>query len=131
LVIVTGTVPVLLTVTVFAALVVFTAWFEKATEAGDTVYVGTMTLPVSGIDCDTAGAATVILSVWLMTSGFVEVGRNVTLMVQVAPTAMGVLIVQLFVCANCPRFVPARLIVVMVNGLVPEFDTVTTWAVLA
>jgi hypothetical protein len=66
-------------------------------DAGDTAYVGTMTFPVNGIDWETAGAATLIFSVWLLTRGFEEFGLNVTLTEQVAPTAIAVPIAQLLV----------------------------------
>jgi hypothetical protein len=58
-----GTVPVLVMVTVCAVLVVLIAWFGNEIATGDAVYVGMVTVPVSGIDCDVAGAATLMLSV--------------------------------------------------------------------
>src|SRR6266567_5469067 len=120
-----GTGPVLVMVTVCAALVVLIAWFEKAIAAGDTVNVGMVTVPVNGIDCDVAGAATLMLSVWLMINGVVAVGLNVTLMVQVAPTAIGVPMAQLLVCRNMPVFVPPKVMPVRVRAEVPVLVTVT------
>ena len=64
------------------------------------MYAGTITVPVSGIDCDVAGAATFMFNVWLMVSGVVAVGLNVTVMVQLAFTASGVPMAQLLVWRN-------------------------------
>jgi hypothetical protein len=58
-----ATVPVLLIVTVLAALVVLMVWLAKATAVGVTAYVGTTTLPVKEMDCEVAGVATVMFSV--------------------------------------------------------------------
>jgi hypothetical protein len=94
------------------------------------VYVGIVTVPVSGIVCDVAGAATLMFSVWLMVSGVVAVGLKVTLMVQDAFTAIGVPIVQLLFCRNWPVFVPANVMPVIVSVEVPVFVTVTACATL-
>lgn len=128
LVIVSGTVDVFVTVTTCGGLVVLIAWFAKLTDAGETVYVGRITVPVSGMVCETAGAATLTVSVWFLVVGVIEVGRNVTFTEHVAPTAIGVPITQLFVCANCPRLVPPRLIPVIVSGAVPTLARVMTCA---
>jgi len=92
-----GIVPVFDTVTVCAGLVVLIAWFGNGIVVGDTVYVGTMTFPVNVIDCEVAGATTVTFSVALLANGFADVGLNVTLTTQVAPTAIATPIEQLLV----------------------------------
>lgn len=55
-------------------------------------------------------------------------GVNVTLRVQLAPTANDV--PQLLVCEKSPAFVPDIVILVMVRVAVPVFDSVTARAVL-
>jgi hypothetical protein len=79
---------------------------------------------------DVAGAATLMVSVWLKVVGVVVVGRNVTLMVQLAPLANGVPNLQLFVCRNCPRLVPPKEMLLMVSAETPVFETVIVWAVV-
>jgi hypothetical protein len=77
----------LLTVTVFAALVVVTAWFPKAKVAGLTL-TGTTPLPVSETVCGLLLALSVTVRVPVRVP--VVVGVNVTLTLQVAPDATDV-----------------------------------------
>src|ERR1700757_1140912 len=58
LLMINGTVPVFCTVTLCGALVVLIAWFPNAIEAGATVTVGRVVVPVSATVVETAGAAT-------------------------------------------------------------------------
>jgi hypothetical protein len=125
-----GTVPVFVRVTVCAALVVLIAWFRKDMVAESTEYVGRTTVPVSGMVADVAGAATLMVSVWLKVVGVVVVGRNVTFIVQPAPLASGVPKLQLLVCRNCPRLVPPKEMLLRVRAETPVFVTVIVWTVL-
>jgi hypothetical protein len=77
----------LLTVTVFAALVVVTAWFPKAKVAGLTL-TGTTPLPVSETVCGLLLALSVTVRVPVRVP--VVVGMNVTLTLQAAPDATDV-----------------------------------------
>ena len=74
----------LLTVTVFAGLVVVTAWFPKPRLVGVTV-TGTTPFPVSATVCGLLMAPSVNVKVPERVP--VVVGANVTLTVQVAPAA--------------------------------------------
>src|SRR5260370_37596748 len=65
-----------------------------------------------------------------MVGGVGAVGLNVTLMVHVPPTAIGVPMMQLLVCRNMPVFVPPMLIPVRVSAEVPVLVTVTACAAL-
>jgi len=98
LVIVSGALPVLLSVTAFAALVVFTAWLPNDSEVGDKLTTGATPVPVRLAVCGLPAALSVTVSVAVRLP--VAVGLNVTLMVQV-PAAASVegLTGQLLVCA--------------------------------
>jgi hypothetical protein len=74
----------LLTVTVFAALVVDTAWLPNPRLAGLTV-TGTTPLPVKETVCGLLFALSLTVSVPVREP--VVVGVNVTLIVQLAPAA--------------------------------------------
>lgn len=70
----------------------------NASDAGETLYVGKINVPVSDTVWDVAGPATFTFSNPVFVSVPHEVGRNVTLTVQLAPAARGVLLSgQLFV----------------------------------
>ena len=60
-----GLLPVLVSVTVLAALVVKTTCVGNATERGDSVTTGTTPTPVSETDCGLPGALSVMLTVAL------------------------------------------------------------------
>jgi hypothetical protein len=57
-----ATVPVLVTVTVWGALVVPCNWLPKLSEVGDRMKAGTTIVPVSDTDCDVAEPATFTFS---------------------------------------------------------------------
>jgi hypothetical protein len=83
LLMINGTVLVLVTVTVCGGLVVLTAWVPNAIEAGDTVTVGRIVVPVSATVPEVAGAATFTRSVAVLVA--LLLGVNVTFTVQLAP----------------------------------------------
>ena len=83
-VIVTAVGCLLLTVTVFAALVAFSASFPKPKLAGVTL-TGTTPFPVSDTVCGLLLALSVMVSVELSAPRIV--GVNITLMLQFAPAA--------------------------------------------
>jgi hypothetical protein len=58
----------------------------------------------------------------------VEVGRKVTLMVQLAPAAR--LVPQLLDCENMVELVPVREMLMLVSVVVPTLVRVTVWAAL-
>jgi len=93
-VMVTGVGCLLLTVTVFAALVVVTGWFPKPNVVGVTV-TGTTPVPVSGTVWGLLLALSVIVRVPVRLP--VVVGEKVTLIVQFAPAASDT--PHVFVCA--------------------------------
>jgi len=80
-----GTVLVLVTLTVCGALVVFTAWVPNAIEAGDTVTVGRVVVPVNATVPEIAGAATLTRSVAVLVA--LLFGLKVTFTMQLAPAA--------------------------------------------
>lgn len=88
-------VPLLVTVTVFAALVEFTAWLPKATPVlglGLKVMAGWVPVPVRPSVCGLLLALSLTLMVALRAP--VAVGLKVTLMVQLALAASAELVVQ-------------------------------------
>jgi hypothetical protein len=87
---------------------------------------GAMPVPVSATLC----GLPVALSVTEMLARRVPetVGRNVTLIVQLAVAASEV--PQLFVCEKSPLFAPVTLILLTVNVALPEFVIVTVLGVL-
>jgi hypothetical protein len=88
----------LVTVTVFAALVAVTATLPNTSVAGVTV-TGTTPLPASDTVCGLLFALSVIVRVPVRLP--VAVGVNVTLTVQFAPAATEV--PHVFVCAKSPE----------------------------
>ncbi len=93
----------------------------NGTDASERLTIGAMPVPVRLTVCGLPAALSARLrdteSVPLM------LGVNVTLMVQLAPTAT--LVPHVFVCAKSPLFVPAIRMLVIVRGAVPEFCKVT------
>jgi len=125
LVIVSGPVLVLLSVTGCAVLVVPTAWLPKLKLAGEAVAVGETPVPVKETVCGLPAA----LSVMVRKPGRVPPveGVKVTLIVQFAPAAIVAGATgQLLVCAKSP----VMAIELMTRGAVPELVTVTACAAL-
>ena len=127
LLIVSDAPPVLLSVTVDAALVVPTAWFANGRDVGLTVAMG-LDVPVP--DRLTACGLPAALSVMLIAAARVPVaaGVNVTLIVHDALAAR--LLPHVVVSAKSPAFVPVTAMLLIVNGAVPVLLSVTAEAVL-
>ena len=128
LLIVSDAVPVFDSVTVCAALVVFSAWLAKVKEVGDIPAIGEIPVPLRDTVRDGFTRSEVPM-VSDAERAAVTVGVNVTLIVQLAPAPR--LAPHVFVCAKSPGLVPARPILLIVSADVPVLDTVTIWAALA
>jgi len=116
----TGALPVLLKVTVWAALAVLIGCGSNVIAAGDTLTVERVVVPVNETDPETAGAATFTLTVAVRVA--VLLGVNTTLIVQLAPAASPApRIGQLFVCPNRAGFAPPKLMLVMISAPAPVF----------
>jgi hypothetical protein len=128
-VITTGTVPVLVKVTVCVALVVLIGCGLNPIAAGDTLTVGRTVVPVKETEPETAGAATFTLSVAVRVA--VLLGVNTTLILQLTPAASPApRIGQLFVWPNRPGLAPPKLMLVMISAPAPVFLTNTGCDVL-
>jgi hypothetical protein len=127
LVILSGAVPVLLTVTVLAVLIVLINRLPKVRDDGETAITGEVPVPESGMVVDVAGASAFIARDALLAP--VAVGLNVTLIVQDAPAASAA--GQVVVLENWPGFAPPRLMLLMVIEAIPMLVTVTDWVPLA
>jgi hypothetical protein len=125
---VSGCVPVLDSVTVWAALVVFSSWLPNTRDDGDTPAMIEMPEPPS----ETASAGftgSLLLTVRLADRAPTAVGVKVTLMVQFAAAAR--LAPQVFAeMAKSPAFAPVRPMLLIVSGQLPVLDSVTVWAAL-
>src|SRR5438046_2161529 len=127
LVIVNGALPVFESVTAWAGLVVLTCWLPKGTEEGVRVTVGTVPVPERLTVCGLPVALSLKVRPALRLPA--AVGVNVTLMVQlVLAASVEGLMGQLFVWPKSPGFVPPRAMLVIVNGALPVFESVTAWA---
>jgi hypothetical protein len=78
-------VPVFFSVTVLALVVTFTGWIPNATVVGVTLATGVVPVPVKLTCCGLLGSESAIRSVAVLL--LLAVGVNVTLMLQLAPTA--------------------------------------------
>ena len=124
LLMVSGEVPVLESVTVWPALVVLANCIGKISDAGDTPATGAIPVPVRGTESEAAGDA-------LFTSSDAErapaaEGVNVTLIVQLDPAARPKPPIgqSTFVWVKSPAFVPVTPMLFMINASVPVFDNV-------
>jgi hypothetical protein len=124
LVIVKLTVPVLVSVTVCAALVVPTVWLANVNEEAErlTVVVGAVPVPVRLTVCGLPEALSVMLKVPVRVPE--AVGVKVMLMVQLAPAATE--LPQLSVSAKSPL----GEILVIVRAALPVLDSITVCAAL-
>ena len=120
----TGTVPVLVKVTVCATVVVLIGCDPNGIDAGDTLTVGRTVVPVKETEPETAGAETRTFSVAVCVA--VLLGVNTTFTVQLAPAASPLpRIGQFVVCPNRAGFAPPKLMPVMISAPAPVFVTVT------
>ena len=129
--IVRSALPLLVRVTVCAALVVPTFWLPKLRLLGLrlTAGAGVTPVPLSVTDCGLSPALSLMLTLALRAP--VTLGVKVTLIVQLLPAGnvLG-LMGQVLVCAKSPALVPATLIVVIVRSAVPLLVSVTVCAAL-
>jgi hypothetical protein len=125
---VNGPVPVLLSVTDCAALVVPTVWAANVSEVGETPAVGDVPVPLSVTFwvAPTLPELSITCSVALRLP--TAVGSNVTEIVQFAPTAK--LAAQVLVSAKSAEFVPPITMLVIVRGPVPVLVRVTVCALV-
>jgi len=121
-----GPVPVLVKVTVCAALVVLTVWFPNARFAGVTATVevpvpfsATVSVGLTGSELRIASDADLAPA---------AAGLNVTLTEQLAPAAR--LIPHVLVWVKSPGLVPVRLMLLIVSAALPVLDNVIAWAAL-
>src|SRR5271157_1454017 len=96
LLILSGAVPLLVSVTACAELVVLTSWLLKDRLVGDRVTPGAVPVPERATVCGLPEAVSVMVRVPFRVPD--AVGVKVTLMAQLAPAAT--LAPQLLVCAN-------------------------------
>jgi hypothetical protein len=121
--------PVLLSVTFFAALVVVSLTVAKVSEVGESEATGTVPVPERETEGAVPGALLVTLREPVRAPR--AVGVKVTLIVQEALTASVVDPVgQLLVWAKSPEFVPPSAMLLMLSGAVPVLVTVIVCAAL-
>lgn len=115
-------VPVFLSVTDFAALVVFTMWLPKDNVVADKLTAAAVPVPDRATVCGlpVALSVTVIVPGWLP----VAVGVNITVMEQLAPAATEVPQVLVWVYGALAA------ILVMLSAAVPELVSVMACAAL-
>jgi hypothetical protein len=137
LVMLNAALPVLLRVTVWAALVMAIGSLPKARLEGETPATGLLVpdppvplllvpVPVRVTDCGLPLALSVRVRAALRDPA--AAGVKVTLIVQLAPTAT--LDSQLLVCPKALGFVPVMPILVMLKAASPVLLSVTDWAAL-
>ena len=130
LLMITGTLPALVTVTVWAELIVPTSWLRNVNAVGMTVATGIVPVPVSAT-VSVGASGSLVLITMLAARAPITVGVNVTLTAQFAPAAMPAPpIGQVLVWAKSSVFVPAVAILLMRSAAVPELYTVTNCAAL-
>jgi hypothetical protein len=121
LLITSGAVPVLDSVTVLGAVVTFNGELN-ASVPGETPAIGAMPVPLSvTVNVGFAGSLLEIVNTAVLAP--VVVGVKVTLIVQFEPAAR--VAPQVVVCAKLPGFSPVSTILLMVNGAVPALIRVT------
>ena len=101
-----------------------TGWLPKGTDEGVRLTTGAVPVPDRLAVCGLPLALSLTVSAALRLA--VAVGVNVTLMVQlVLAASVEGLMGQLFVWPKSPGFVPPRAMLVIVNGALPVFESVT------
>jgi hypothetical protein len=120
--------PVLLSVKVWAELVVPTAWLPKARVVGERLATGFVLAPVP--ERVAVWGLPVALSVRVTEAAKdpLAAGMNVTLTVQLAPAAT--LAPQLLLCAKSPGFAPVSVMLLMLKAALPVLLSVKVWAEL-
>src|SRR5207302_9688674 len=121
-----GAPPLLVRVTVCAALVVPTRCLPKALLVAESVAVGGVTpVPVSDTDCGLPAASSVMVSVAVR--ALAAVGVKVRLRTQLAPAASVTPLTQVVpeARAKSPALAPPRTAVAMLRGAVPLLVRVT------
>jgi hypothetical protein len=124
--------PVLVTVTVWAVLVLLTVWFPKARLRGERLTTGAGSLvpvPDKLMVC-VLPAVPLLLSVTISVPARapVAVDVKVTAIVQLAPAATE--LPQAFVSAKSPALVPVTVMPAILNAVLPVLVSVTVWAAL-
>ena len=121
--------PVLVKVTDCEALATPTGWFPKATLDGERLTLALAPVPVKPTLC-TLAATLLLLSVMFKEAARlpIEVGANVTLMVQLPPAASE--LPQVVVLPKSPALAPARAMLLRVRAAFPVLFSVTVWAAL-
>jgi len=123
-----GAVPVFDKVTTWAVLGVPMTWIPNVNEAGETVAMGAVPLPLS--ETEKSGfTGSLLLMASVATLGPVARGLNVMLIVQLEAAATAA--PQVLVCAKSPAFPPVIAMLLRFRGELPEFESVTVWGVLA
>jgi hypothetical protein len=120
-------VPVFVSVTVRAALVVLIAWEPNEMDASDSEATGPAPVPDRATACGLPVALSLILSVAVRLP--TAVGRNVTLTVQLPPAARE--LPQVVVREKFDAFVPPTVMLEIVSDAVPVFRRVSVLAGLA
>src|SRR5438094_714804 len=129
LAIVSAELPLLVRVTAWAALVVFTCWFPNETEVGERLTPGVVPAPLKLAVCGLPAALSATLRVPLRAPA--AVGVNVTLMVQVPLTArVDGLNGHVLVWPKSPLLVPVTLMLAIVSAELPLLVRVSAWAAL-
>ncbi len=121
-VIVNDALPVFVSVTACAALVVLTCWFPNERLVGEKLTAGTVPVPARLTFCGLLLALSVMVMAPVRVP--VAVGVKVTLMVHLAPAATEM--PQSLVCAKSP---PATMLEI-VSGALPVLVSLTGFAVL-
>ena len=127
-----ATLPVLVSVTVWAVLLVLTVWFPKARLRTERLTTGAGTL----VPVPDKLTVCVLLAVPLLLSVTVSVPArapvavdvNVTVIVQLAPAATE--LPQAFVWAKSPALVPMTVMPAILNAALPVLVSVTVWVAL-
>ena len=124
--------PVLVSVTVWAVLVLLTVWFPKARLRGERLTTGAGTLvPVPDkLTVCVLPAVPLLLSVTISVPARAPVAAEVkvTAIVQLAPAATA--LPQAFVWAKSPALVPVTVMLAILNAALPVLVSVTVWAAL-
>jgi hypothetical protein len=121
-----GAVPVLVRVTVWAALVVATDWFPKARLDGDALASDAVPVPVRLTDCGLPVALSAIAS----DAERLPLAAGVKVMSIVQLELAASELPQLLDCAKSLALVPKIAMLVIVRAALPELLTVTDWTAL-
>jgi hypothetical protein len=113
-------VPLLVSVTAWAAVGVPTNWVPKATDVLPRLTLGIPPVPLSTMMC---GVPMVLSVMWIVAVRLPSaLGVNVTLIVHIPPAATEV--PQVLVSEKSPGFAPIKAMLPMVTGIVPVLESV-------